>query len=71
MEKRMRILEKKMDAQDTVRDDAARKQLIWCGHFERMNRTGLPEIMIDWKPEGRKKRSRRRRTLKDGIYIQL
>ena len=26
-----------MDAQDAVLDDVTRKQLIWCGHVERMN----------------------------------
>ena len=57
-----------MDAQDTVLDDVTRKQLIWYGHVERMNRTGLPKIMIIWKPEGRKKLSRPRRTWKDWIH---
>ena len=32
-----------------------RKQLIWYGHVERMDPTRLPKIMINWKPEGRKK----------------
>ena len=27
--------------------------------------------MIHWKPEGRKKRDRPRRTLKDGIYTAM
>jgi len=27
--------------------------------------------MIDWKPEGRKKRGRSRRTCKDGIYTAM
>ena len=51
-------------------DDIIRKQLIWYGHVERMDPTRLPKIMIHWKPEGRKKRGRPRRTWKDGIYIQ-
>jgi hypothetical protein len=66
----MSILEKKMNAQDTILDDIIRKQLIWCGHVERMDRTRLPKFMINWKPEGRKKRGRPRRTWKDGVYIQ-
>jgi hypothetical protein len=47
-----------MDAQDTILDDVTRKQLIWCGHVERMDRMRLPEIMINWKHEGTKKRGR-------------
>ena len=33
-----------------------------------MDPTRLPNIMINWKPVGRKKRGRPRRTSKDGIY---
>ena len=29
------------------------------------------KIMINWKPEGRKKRGRPRRTSKDGIYTAM
>jgi len=36
-----------------------------------MDPTGLPKIMINWKPEGRKKRGRPRRTWKDGIYTAM
>jgi hypothetical protein len=43
-----------MDAPDTILDEITRKQLIWCGHVERMDRSRLPKIMINWKPEGRK-----------------
>ena len=59
-----------MDAPDTILDEITRKQLIWYGHVERMDPTRLPEIMINWKPEGRKRRGRPRRTWKDGMYIQ-
>jgi hypothetical protein len=31
----------------------------------------IPRIMIYWKPEGRKKRGRPRRTWKDGIYTAM
>jgi hypothetical protein len=54
-----------MNAQDTI----TRKQLIWYGHVERMDPTRLPKIMINWKPEGRERQGRPRRTWKDGIYI--
>ena len=51
-------IREKIDSQDTVLDNVTRKLLIWYGHVERMNRKGLPKIMISWKPEGRKKRGR-------------
>ena len=46
----------KMDAPDTILDEITQKQLIWNGHVERMDPTWLPKIMINCKPEGRKKR---------------
>jgi hypothetical protein len=60
-----------MDAQDMILDYITRKQLIWYGHVERMEPTRLPKIMIHWKPEGRKKLGRLRRTWKDGIYTAM
>ena len=57
-----------MDGQDMILDDITWKTLIWYGHVERMDPTRLPKIMIHWKPEGKKKRGRPRRTRKDGIY---
>jgi hypothetical protein len=52
----------KMDAQDMILNGISRKQLIWYGHVERMDPSRLPKIMTHWKPEGRKQRSRPRRT---------
>ena len=46
-----------MKARDTILDEPTRKQIIWCGHVERMDATRLPKIMVNWKPEGRKNRS--------------
>jgi len=60
-----------MDAPDTKLGEITRKQLILCGHVERMDPTRLPKIMFNWKPEGRKKRGRPRRTWKDGIYTAM
>jgi hypothetical protein len=57
-----------VDAQDTILDDITQNQLIWYGHVERMDQTGLPKIMIEWKPEGRKIRGRPRRTWRWDIY---
>ena len=48
----------KMNKQDTILDEITRKQLVWYGHVDRMDPSRLPKIMINWKPEGRKKRGR-------------
>jgi hypothetical protein len=48
----------KMDAQDMILDDITRKKIIRYGHVERMDPTRLPKIMIHWKPEGRKDKTR-------------
>jgi len=48
-------IREKINAQDTILDEITRKKLIWYGHVERMDPTRLPQIMINWKPEGRKK----------------
>jgi hypothetical protein len=47
-------IREKMDAQDMILNDITRKQLIWCGHVERMDSVRMPKIMINWKPDGRK-----------------
>ena len=47
------------------------QNILWYGHVERMDPTRLPKIMVHWKPEGRKKRGRPRRTWKDGIYTAM
>jgi hypothetical protein len=60
-----------MDVQDMMLVDVTRKQFIWCGHVKRMDPMRLPKIMINWKPEGRIKRGRPRRTWKDGIYTAM
>ena len=52
-----------MNEQDTILNEITRKQLIWCGHVERMDPTRLPKIMINWKPEEGKKRGRPRKNL--------
>jgi hypothetical protein len=61
-------IREKMEAQDAILGDINQEQLIWYGHAERMGPTRLPKIMINWKPEGRKKRGRPRRTWRWDIY---
>jgi hypothetical protein len=64
-------IREKMDALDAVLDEINRKQLVRYGHVERMDPTRVPKIMINWKPEGRKKRGRPRRTWKCGIHTAM
>jgi len=45
--KKNEYIREKMNAQDTILDDITRKQLIWYGHVERMERTRLANIMIN------------------------
>jgi hypothetical protein len=63
------IIRGKMDAQDMILDNPKTTNLY--GHVERMDPTRLPKIMIQWEPEGRKKRGRPQRTWKEGIYIAM
>ena len=37
-------IREKMDAPDTIFDEITRKQLIWYGYVERMDRTRLPKL---------------------------
>ena len=55
---RISKLDKKTNKLDTILDEITRKKLIWYGHVERMDTTRLPKIMINCKPEGKKKRGR-------------
>ena len=64
-------IREKMDAPDTILDEINRKKLTWYGHVERMDPTRLTKIMINWKPEGKKKRGRPQRTWKDEIYTAM
>jgi hypothetical protein len=64
-------IRKKMNKPDTILDEITRKQLIRYGYVERMDPTRLTKIMVNWKPEGRKKRGLPRKTWKDGIYTAM
>jgi hypothetical protein len=46
-------------------------ELSTYGPVEKMDPMRLPKIMINWKPEGRKKRGRYQRNWKDGICTAM
>ena len=60
-----------INKKDTILNEITRKQFIWYGHVERRVPTRLRKIMINWKPEGMKKRGRPRRTWEDDINTVL
>jgi hypothetical protein len=65
------FIREKMNKQDTILNEITGKHFIWYGHVERMDPTRLQKIMINWKPEGKKKRGRPRRTWKVGIFTAM
>jgi len=48
-------------------DDIKTKQLQWYGHVSRMEEGRLPKEVMKWRPPGRRKRGRLKRTWADGI----
>ena len=57
----------KMSAQETVIERIEKKSLRWFGHLLRMNDERLPKQIFIWKPPGRRKRGRPRRSWNEGI----
>ena len=64
-------IRKKTNASDTLLYQITRKQLIWCGHVDRMDRMRLPKIMINWKLKGSKNEAVPERTWKNRIYTAM
>ena len=52
-----------------ILDNSKTTYLVWSCRENGPSAT--TKIMIHWKPEGRKKRGRPRRTWKDGIYTAM
>jgi len=48
-------------------DDIKTKQLQWYGHVSRMEEGRLLKEVMKWRPPGRRKRGRPKRTWADGI----
>lgn len=60
-----------MKVDRTIMDDIKNKQLIWFGHVQRMPETRLPKQALQWKPGGRRKQGRPRRSWQGGINEEL
>lgn len=60
-----------MGVHRTITDDIRTKQLRWYGHVQRMADERLPKQVLDWKPIGRRKRGRPRKSWREGIYKDI
>lgn len=56
-----------MDARETVIDRIERRGLKWFGHILRMPEGRWPKRIFRWRPPGRRKRGRPRRSWNEGI----
>jgi hypothetical protein len=44
-----------------------KKRLQWYGHFKRMTEEKIPQLIVEWIPEDRRKRGRPRKTWMEGV----
>jgi hypothetical protein len=56
-----------MNVTRSLLDDTKTKQLIWCGHVQRMEEGRLSKEVTKWCPPGRRKRGRPKLTWAEGI----
>ena len=61
------IIKQKMNVTRSLLDDIKAKQLQCYGHVSRMEEGRLPKEIMKWRPPGRRKRGRPKRTWADGI----
>ena len=61
------IIKQKMNITRSLVDDIETKQLQWYGHVSIMEEGRLPKEVMKWRPPGRRKRGRPKRTWADGI----
>jgi hypothetical protein len=56
-----------MNVTRSLLEDIKTEQLQWYGHVQRMVEGRLPKEVLEWRPSGRRKRSRRKLTWAEGI----
>jgi len=61
------IIKQKMNVTRSLLDDIKTKQLEWYGHVSRMEEGRLPKEVMKYRPPGRRKSGRPKRTWADGI----
>jgi hypothetical protein len=59
-----------MEVEKTILERTEHKQLRWYRHVKRMENDRLPEIIMEWETEGRRK-SRHLGTWMDGIRYSM
>lgn len=60
-----------MNVRHTIVEDIKDKQLIWFGHVQRMADTRIPKQIIGWKPGGKRRRGRPRRSWRSGVDEEM
>lgn len=60
-----------MGISHTLIDDIRTMQLKWYGHVQRMNDERLPKQVLTWKPPGKRRRGRPRRSWREGIDNEI
>jgi len=64
---RNNIIKQEMNVTKSLLDDIKTKQLQWYGHVQRMEEGRLAKEVMKWRPPGRRKRGRPKRTWAEGI----
>ena len=54
-----------MGTEETITQTTERRQLIWYGHFRRMDDVRLPKIVWKWRSSRGRQKGRSRRTWDD------
>lgn len=57
----------RMSARETIIERIEKRSLIWFGHLLRMDETRWPKRVFSWKPPGRNKRGRPRKSWSEGV----
>lgn len=60
-----------MNVKHTIVEDIKDKQLVWFGHVQRMTDLRIPKQIMQWKPGGRRKRGRPRRSWISGVDEEI
>lgn len=60
-----------MHVKHSIIDDIKNKQLIWFGHVQRMPETRIPKQISQWRPAGRRKRGRPRKSWQSGVDEEI
>ena len=56
-----------MGVKHRISEDIKINQLRWYGHVQRMEENRIPKKILNWTPQGKRKRGRPRRSWREGI----